>query len=96
MARTQQLWEGHSASHDELIEGSVSVTATAAALPTQPISEVDVQADFDNLVYVLVGNSVNQRFQLAPGQSLTVRVTNLDRIYHKTASGTAVLNYLGR
>ena len=82
-----------------LYDGQASVTTTAAAIASsQAITEVLLTADPGNAngSYVYVGNATSQNTPLAPGQSMTLSVSNLDLIYAKASSGTLALDYLGR
>jgi hypothetical protein len=81
-----------------LYDGQASVTTTAAALPSQVISEVVLTADPTNTSgeYVYVGNATSQHTPLAPGQSITLSISNLDLVYAFASSGTLKLDYLAR
>lgn len=81
-----------------LYDGQVSVTATAAALPGQTVREVVLTADPSNTSgsYIYVGNSTGQHTPLAPGQSITLSIDNLDLVYAYASTGTQKLNYLAR
>lgn len=84
-------------SSDTLYAGTLSTSTVAAALAaSQKTREVLVQNDPDNTVDIFVGSSSAQPIQLKPGDSLVVPVSNLALLYAKSASGTPVLNYLGR
>lgn len=71
------------------------VGTTAAALTAgQSCFEVIVQADPDNTVDVFFGTSGSQPMQLLPGQAVRLKVSNVNLVYVKTASGTATVNWL--
>ncbi len=72
-----------------------SVTTTAAALATnQPCMAVWVQADPANSQNVLVGDSSNQYCALAAGKSVVIPVSNVNKVYVKSSSGTQTVNFL--
>lgn len=77
-----------------LVDGTASVTTTAAAIGAQACVTVLVQADPDNTVDVFIGDSSNQRYQVLPGAAVGLPVTNVSQVYAKTASGTATVNWL--
>lgn len=82
---------------DTLYPGTANLTTNAAAIATsQAVREVLVQSDPDNTVDIFIGNAAAQSIQLKPGQSASLPVSNLAMIYAKSASGTPILNYLGR
>lgn len=83
-------------SHDDLITGSTTATTDAAALPSTPCTQVLVQNDPDSAVNLFVGNATLQPLKLLPGAWITLNVVNLARVYHKTASGSATVNYVAR
>lgn len=81
-----------------LYDGQASVTATPAAIGSQAIREVILTADPTNAAgsYVYVGNSSSQHTPLAPGESITLSVSNLSLVYAYASTGTQKLDYLGR
>lgn len=81
-----------------LYDGQASVTATAAALPSQAIREVVLTSDPTNTSgsYIYIGDSTSQHTPLAPGQSATLSIDNLDLVYAYASTGTLKLNYLAR
>ena len=80
-----------------LYAGTLTTSTTPAALAaSQAVSEVVVQNDPDNTIDVLIGNASAQTVQLAPGDSITVPVDNLSKLYVVAASGAPVVNYLAR
>src|SRR4051794_38900530 len=73
-----------------------TLTATTAAAPlggNVRCTEVLVQADPDNTNDVYFGDSANQTIHLKPGDPATVPVQNVNQVYVKTATGTAVVNW---
>lgn len=95
-ASSQRVWVKPAGS-TVLYAGTATATTTAAALAaSQVVSELVVQCDPDNAVDCFVGNSTAQTIQLKPGQSLSVPVDNVSRLFVKTASSTAAVNYMGR
>ena len=82
---------------DILYDGTKTLSTTGAALAaSQAVREVIVQNDPDNTIDVFIGNSTSQSIQLKPGQSVVIPVSNLATVFAKSASGTPVINYLGR
>ena len=71
-----------------------AVTTTASAVGTQDCQAVSIQADPDNTVDVFLGTATSQSTQLSPGESFTIPISNLSKIFAKTGSGTANLNIL--
>lgn len=68
------------------------VATTAGALPTQACNEVLIQAGNGNADNVSIGNSKAQPISLAPGQSVSLSIANLNLVY---AVATATGNTLG-
>ena len=76
--------------------GTITATTTAQALGTAIATRITVQADPDNTVDLFVGDGTSQPIQLTAGQSVTVHgVTSLWQVYVKSASATAVANFIG-
>ena len=75
-------------------DNQVSVTTTAAPLPSQQCVRAILTADPTNASgsYVYVGSATGQHTPLAPGQSATVGPANLAQIYAKASSGTLLLD----
>lgn len=64
-------------------------TTTAAALSAgQVCRAVAVQNDPNNSVDVLVGDADSQVWQLVPGDSVTLGVTDVSMVYAKNVSST--------
>lgn len=76
--------------------GTVTLTATAAALPGVVCVEVLVQSDPANAGFVYVGSLSAQALQLAAGDAISLKVSNLSALYAKGAASGYVLNYLVR
>lgn len=74
----------------------IDTNAVAISTTTSNIREVIIQSDPTNTTNVLVGNSTAQEIVLLPGQSLTIPIISLSLIYVKMASGTGIVNWLGR
>jgi len=68
---------------------------TGAALVSTPTHCVGVivQNDPDNTVDILVGFSPAQTLQLAPGESVWVGIDDVAKVFTKSVSGTANVNY---
>lgn len=80
-----------------LLAGTKALTTTAVAISgSQYATEVVVQADPDNTVGVLIGNADSQPYQLAAGDSVKLRISNVALIYAKGVSGTPSVNWLAR
>jgi hypothetical protein len=71
-------------------------TIAAAIGGSQACREVLVQADVNNTVDVYIGNDTTQSICLKPGVALTIPTDNVNKIYCKTNSGTATINWLAR
>ena len=63
-------------------------TAAAALSAGQDCRSVAVQNDPNNLVDVLVGDADSQVWQLVPGDSVVLSVTNVSMVYAKNVSST--------
>lgn len=83
---------------DTLSAGSYSTDSTnAKELPSESIPEgveVAIQALNDNDGAVYVGDSDSQDVRLAPGDSITLGVTNLDLVYIQTPTGGDGVGYI--
>ena len=80
-----------------ILDGSVSVGTTAAALTTGsvPCRGVEVTALVANTDYILIGNSGSQNKRLNAGDSVFVSIDNVQKIWGKSNSGTQTATYLG-
>lgn len=81
-----------------IYDGQVSITTTPAAIGSQAVREVILTSDPTNPSgsYVYVGNASGQHTPLAPGESITLPIANLNLVYAHASSGTLMLDYLGR
>lgn len=81
-----------------IYDGQVSITTTPAAIGSQAVREVILTSDPTNPSgsYVYVGNASGQHTPLAPGESITLPIANLNLVYAHASSGTLLLDYLGR
>lgn len=66
----------------------LATTAAAALSAGQDCRSVAVQNDPNNLVDVLVGDADSQVWQLVPGDSVVLSVTNVSMVYAKNVSST--------
>lgn len=66
----------------------LTTTAAAALSAGQDCRSVAVQNDPNNLVDVLVGDADSQVWQLVPGDSVVLSVTNVSMVYAKNVSST--------
>lgn len=73
-----------------------AITTAVALAGSTACREVMVQADPANSARLLVGDSTNQYFSLAAGESISIPTSNLNLVYVKAASGTLVANYISR
>ena len=82
------------------LAGSVTSTTTAAALPAldhaHALREIILQAHPDNDDNILIGNSGAQGWVLEAGEEMGIPVGNPAEVFHRAATGTQVLGYLGR
>lgn len=69
-------------------------TTGAAIASSAACDGVLVQNDPDNTVDLLVGGSAAQTVQLAPGDSAFFAVSDIAKVFTKTVSGTATVNYV--
>ncbi len=80
-----------------IVAGTVTATTVAGQVSANQLcQEVVVQADPDNGVPVFLGDATSQPFQLNAGGAITLPVTNLSMLYVKTASGTAIVNWIAK
>ncbi len=83
---------------NSLLAGTQSATTVAAALNSGTAAgcrQVLVQADPDNTVSVFVGNATTQPLELVPGDAATIGISDVAKVFVKTASSTATVNWLG-
>ncbi len=73
--------------------GSVATAVTAAAVAQQPCNEASLHNN-DGSINMLVGNASAQNYTLGPGQTVRLRVKNLNQVYVKSASATPTLSYI--
>lgn len=66
----------------------LTTTAAAALSAGQDCRSVAIQNDPNNLVDVLVGDADSQVWQLVPGDSVVLSVTNVSMVYAKNVSST--------
>ena len=71
-----------------------SVSTAQALIADTPCRAVVVQADPENTADVLIGDSAAQTLQLQAGQSISLRVRNLDQIFVAGASGTQTVHWI--
>jgi hypothetical protein len=81
-------------SGDNPVAGQVSATTTAANLGNQNCISVVVQNDPGSSVNVLVGDANNQYLGLQAGQAITIPCSNTNKVYVKTGSSTATVNFI--
>lgn len=80
---------------DFLTDGTKTVTTTPTELAaTFQISKVYVQNDPNSTVNVLVGSSTSQSIKLVPGAGMEIEINDLAKVFVKSASATATVNYL--
>jgi hypothetical protein len=79
---------------DQLYTNSFTATTSVNPIGSQSCLVVHLQADPDNTLPVLVGNSSTQVYKLYPGDPVTISVRDVGMIYARTASGTAKLNWI--
>lgn len=88
---------GETASGSIIHAGEVEVETTAEPISaTLKIKEVVLQADEENSTFVLIGNETLQPIRLAPGQSITISLSDLSLLHAATEIGVARLNWLAR
>ena len=71
-----------------------SVTSAAAVASNTPCRSVVFQADPGNGSTVGFGDSASQPLLLAAGQSLSLRVQNLNQVFRKATSGTQTIHWI--
>ncbi len=71
-----------------------SVTTAAAMQTDTPCRSVVIQADSGNGSTVAFGDAAAQPLLLAAGQSLSLRVNNLNQIFRKATSGTQTIHWI--
>lgn len=77
-------------------ETSVSTTAVAVSTTAPNCREALIQSDPDNTTVMLVGDGSSQEIKLSPGQSITLPIISLSRVFIKMVSGTGTANWLIR
>ena len=81
---------------DQISTGTMTASTTAAQMSsnTFPCNQIFIENDPDNNVDIFIGNSVSQPLQLQPGQSLTCDINTITGFWIKSASSTALVNWL--
>src|SRR5438067_3476905 len=77
--------------------GTQTATTTAAALnggTAKACSCVVLQNDPDNSVDLFVGDAASQPVQVKPGGSVALPVDDASKVFVKSASGTATVNWM--
>jgi hypothetical protein len=74
--------------------GTQALSTTAVRLPAQACTQVAITNNDASIAMLLGWNSTTQSFTLTAGSTVTFRVTNLNNLYAKSASGTPTLSYL--
>lgn len=80
-----------------LTSGTQSATTSAGALnsgTSLTCIGLLVTNDPASAVNVLIGNSAAQSYPLEPGDSAAIAIDNVNKVYVKTASGTATVNWI--
>lgn len=74
-------------------KSSLDTNAAQLTATVTPCVGVVVQNDPDNTVDILVGFSAAQVHQVAPGGDVWIGIDDVSKVYAKTVSGTANVNY---
>ena len=74
----------------------ITTSAVAISTTSSNIREALIQSDPSNTTNVLVGSADAQEVVLTPGQSITIPIMSLSRVFVKMASGTGIVNWLAR
>jgi hypothetical protein len=82
------------ASGDNPVAGSLTATTAAQNLGNQVCAAVVIQCDPGASVNLLVGDANSQPFGLKPGQAVTIPCSNTNKVYVKTGSSTATVNFI--
>jgi hypothetical protein len=79
-----------------LVNGSLTATTTAVPVSTStlPIEDAIIQNDPANTVNILLGDATAQTIKVVPGASFSIEIDYINKVYVKTESGTATVNYL--
>jgi hypothetical protein len=80
-----------------MFSGRQGVTASAVALPAQPCNQVTLKALAGNTAPAMIGPAgvtAGNGFELSPGQSVTVSLSNLNQLYIIGTAGDKV-SWLG-
>ncbi len=82
----------------DIYAGTSSLTTNGAAIGSSinDLCELILQADPGNAVNILIGSSTAQTWVMEPGDTFNCPVRNPSKIYAKSASSTATINYVGR
>lgn len=86
MLPANKIGQGTKANQDT---NAAQITSTPAG-----VNGVYVQNDPDNTVDILVGNQAAQIIQLAPGDGVWLGIDDPSKVYAKSVSGTANINYM--
>jgi hypothetical protein len=76
------------------VSGTQALSTTAVQLPNQSCNWASIRNN-DAAIAVLIGwTSATQSYTIPAGQHAQVKVTNLNQLWAKSASGTPTLSYL--
>ena len=81
----QDWWTG------ECVPQNDNPTQIICAIPLEHTGTIDaiiVQAKHANQDIIYVGNSANQFFELAPGETVTLPVNNINNVYIRRTAGS--------
>ena len=78
-----------------ILAGTTVTSTTAAAIVSSstPCRAVVLKND-DASIVIAIGDAASQSINLAAGQSISLRIDNLNKIYADAASGTPTLDWI--
>lgn len=81
---------------DNMVTGEMGIGFPAQAIYQQrlKVKQVFVQNSPSSAVSVFVGNIHGQYFELTAGSHIIIRISDLNKVYARTAGGNAMVNWL--
>lgn len=73
---------------------TVTSTSAAAIVTTSTPCRAVVLKNDDASIVIAIGDAASQSINLAAGQSISLRIDNLNKIYADAASGTPTLDWI--
>jgi hypothetical protein len=76
------------------VTGTQALSTTALQLPSQPCTRVNLRNNDASIAMLIGWNSTTQSFTIPAGGGASIRLTNLNQLWAKSASGTPTMSYI--